>query len=45
MLQAVTSTLLLYAANSCILHEHKDIMQIEKQLNEYLNEEQRISVN
>ena len=34
MLQAVTSTLLLYADNSCILYQHKDIVQIEKQLNE-----------
>ena len=35
MLQAVTSTLLLYADNSCILYQHKDIVQIEKQLNEH----------
>ena len=30
MLQAATSTLLLYADNSCILYQHKDAMQIEK---------------
>ena len=30
MLQAATSTLLLYAHNSCILYQHKDVMQIEK---------------
>ena len=34
MPQAVTSTLLLYADNSCILYQHKDAMQIEKWLNE-----------
>ena len=45
MLQAASSTLLLYAASSCILYQHKDIMQIEKQLNKDLNGEQRISVN
>ena len=33
MLQAVTSTLLLYADNSCVLYQHKD-KQIEKRLNE-----------
>ena len=31
--QAVTSNLLLYADNSCILYQHKDIVQIEKRLN------------
>ena len=34
MTQAVTSTLLLYADNSCILYQHKDVVQIEKRLNE-----------
>ena len=34
MLQAVTSTLLLYADDSCILYQHKDVVQIEKWLNE-----------
>ena len=34
MLQAVTSTLLLYANDSCILYQHKDVVQIEKRLNE-----------
>ena len=34
MSQAVTSTLLLYADNSCILYQHKDVVQIEKRLNE-----------
>ena len=34
MLQAVTSTLLLYADDSCILYQHKDVAQIEKRLNE-----------
>ena len=34
MQQAVTSTLLLYADDSCILYQHKDIVQIEKLLNE-----------
>ena len=34
MPQAVTSTLLLYADDSCILYQHKDVVQIEKQLNE-----------
>ena len=33
MRQAVSSTLLLYADDSCILHQHKDIVQIGKQLN------------
>ena len=34
MMQAVTSTLLLYANNSCILYQHKEVVQIEKRLNE-----------
>ena len=34
MPQAVTSIQLSYADNSCILYQHKDIVQIEKQLNE-----------
>ena len=34
MSQAVTSTLLLYADNSCILYQHKDVLQTEKRLNE-----------
>ena len=34
MPQAVTSTLLLYADDSCILCQHKDVAQIEKRLNE-----------
>ena len=34
MPQAVTSTLLLYAGDSCILYHHKDVVQIEKRLNE-----------
>ena len=34
MPQAVTSTLLLYADDSCILYQHKDVVQIGKQLNE-----------
>ena len=34
MQQVATSTLLLYADDSCILYQHKDIVQIEKQLNE-----------
>ena len=34
MLQAVTSTLFLYANNSYILYQHKDVVQIEKRLNE-----------
>ena len=32
--QAVSSTLLLYADDSCILYQHKDVVQIEKRLNE-----------
>ena len=31
--QAVTSTLLLYSGDSCILYQHKDIVQIEKLFN------------
>ena len=34
MPQAITSTLLLYADDSCILYQHKDVVQIEKRLNE-----------
>ena len=34
MPQAVTSILLLYADNSYILYQHKDIVQIEKRLRE-----------
>ena len=34
MLQAVTSTLLLYDDDSCILYQHKDVVKIEKRLNE-----------
>ena len=34
MPQVVTSTLLLYADNSCILYQHKNVLQIEKQLSE-----------
>ena len=34
MPQAVTSTLLLFADDSCILYKHKDLAQIEKRLNE-----------
>ena len=34
MPQAVTSTLLLYADDSYILYQHKDVVQIEKWLNE-----------
>ena len=33
MPQVVTSTLLLYADNSCVLHQLKDVVQIEKRLN------------
>ena len=33
MLQVIT-TLLLYADDLCILYQHKDIVQIEKRLNE-----------
>ena len=32
--QAVISTLLLYADDSCILYQQKDVVQIEKRLNE-----------
>ena len=34
MPQAITSTLLLSADDSCILYQHKDVVQIEKRLNE-----------
>ena len=34
MPQAVTPTLLLYADDSCILYQHKDLVQTEKRLNE-----------
>ena len=34
MPEAVTSTLLLYPDDSCILYQHKDVVQIEKLLNE-----------
>ena len=34
MLQTVTSTLLLYADDLCIPYQHKDVVQIEKGLNE-----------
>ena len=34
MLQAVTPNLLLYADDSCILYQHKDVVQIKKRLNE-----------
>ena len=34
MPQAVISTLLLYADDPCILYQHKDVVQIEKRLNE-----------
>ena len=34
MSQAVTSTLLLYADDSCILYQHKAVVQIDKRLNE-----------
>ena len=33
MPQAVESTLLLYADDSCILYQHKEIDEIEKQFN------------
>ena len=32
--QAVTSTLPLYADDSCILYQHKDVVQIEERLSE-----------
>ena len=32
-LQAVSSTVLLYADDSCILYQHKNVVQIEKRLN------------
>ena len=34
MPEAVTSTLLFYIDDSCILYQHKEIVQFEKQLNE-----------
>ena len=34
MPQAITSALLLYADDSCILYQHKDVVQIEKGCNE-----------
>ena len=34
MPQAVTSALLLYADDSCVLYQHNDVLQIEKRLNE-----------
>ena len=34
MPQAVTSTLLLYADDSCILYQHKGVVEIEKRLSE-----------
>ena len=34
MPQAVTSTLLFYADDLCILYQHKDVMQIEKRYSE-----------
>ena len=34
MPQAVASTLFLYADDSCILYQHKDVVQIEKRRNE-----------
>ena len=33
MPQAVTLSLLLYADDSCILYQHKEVDEIEKQLN------------
>ena len=33
MPQAVKTTLLLYADDSCILHQHKEVDEIKKQLN------------
>ena len=33
MPQAVKTTLLLYAGDSCILHQHKEVDEIKKQLN------------
>ena len=35
MPQAVKSNLLLYADDSCLIYQHKDIAKIEKILNEY----------
>ena len=37
MPQAVRSTLLLYADDSCILYQHKEVDEIEKQLNKDSN--------
>ena len=34
MLQTVTSTLLLYADDSCVLYQYRDVGQMEKRLNE-----------
>ena len=34
MPQAVSLTLFLYTDDSCILHQHKDVVQIENRLNE-----------
>ena len=34
MPQAITSALLLYADDSCVLYQHNDVLQIEKRLNE-----------
>ena len=34
MPQAISSTLLLHADDSCIQYQHKNVMEIEKQLNE-----------
>ena len=36
MPQAVSSTLLLYVDDSCILYQHKDVMKTERRLNEGL---------
>ena len=33
MLQAMKSNLFLYADDSCLLYQHRDIQKIEKQLN------------
>ena len=35
MPQAVTLSLLLYADDSCILYQHKEVDEIEKHLNKY----------
>ena len=34
MPQAIKSTLLLYADDSCVLYQHKEVKAIEQQLNE-----------